>query len=203
MRLTSSIAVAALLAGLSSPALAVGSLTKIVPGTDSSSSEASPSSEAAPATSSEAPDTSSSAEPDQAAGPLVSAEDPQSVLSELSVLGYPGKLGKTDDGHPSIALRIAGYNTYIDFYDCADDMTKCYTLLFNVNVQIKGGTTPGKVNDWNRKQILGRVWLDDDGNPTLDFTLPTFEGISASVFDESVKDWADAIDDFKTAFDLR
>ena len=137
MRLISSIAVAALLAGLSSPVFAVGSL-KIVPGTDTVQFGGEPQLRSRTGDISEAPDTSGGAEPDQAAGWCART---QSVLGELSVLGLPGELGKTDDGHPSIALRIAGLNTYIDFYDCDDDLTDCYTLLFNVSARSQGDAT--------------------------------------------------------------
>lgn len=212
MKLTSIIAASALLAGLGSPVFA-GTLTKVTPGPSSqpsSSSEAPP-----PATSSEAPqpevsseapsDTSSSAEPEQpaAAGPLVTAEDPQTILNELSVLGYPGKLSKTSDGYPEIALRIAGENTYIDFDNCDDNESHCETILFNIGATIKGGVTPGKANEWNSKKILGRIWLDQDSNPVLDYTVSTYEGLSPSVFDETMKAWADVVQEFKSEYNLR
>jgi len=58
-----------------------------------------------------------------ASGDLVTATNPQSVLDALSAAGYPGKLDKMDSGRTSIAVKISGLNTFIDFYDCADDLT--------------------------------------------------------------------------------
>src|SRR5690348_17135654 len=66
----------------------------------------------------------------------VTATNPQSVLDALSAAGYVGKLDKMDSGRTSIAVKISGLNTFIDFYDCADDLTDCYTLLFNVSLDL-------------------------------------------------------------------
>jgi Putative bacterial sensory transduction regulator len=191
MKTTKLLLGAALLLGLSVPAWAA-SPNKIV--VETSSSEESSAMEM---TSSEEP------APAPASGGLVTAGDPQSVLDELSALGYPGKLGQLDGGRQSISVRIAGLNTYIDFYDCADDMTNCYTLLLGVDIDLKDGTTPGKVNEWNSKQITGRVYLNDDADPTLDYSISTFDGISTDVFDQNIKLWAQVIDDFKSTFNFR
>jgi hypothetical protein len=157
------------------------------PSDDSSSSE-----EAAP------PDNSDTAP----SGGDVGARAPDSVLAELKNLGYPGKLEKMDSGRTSISVQISGLKTYIDFYDCADDLTDCYTLLFNVSLDLKKGTTLDKANEWNSKQITGRVWLDDSKDPTLDFSLSTFNGLSADTFDQNVKLWDKKIGDLKDFFDF-
>jgi hypothetical protein len=200
---------AALLAGISGPAFAAGSGTVSKWVTSSSSSEEASSSEESSAddTSSDSSmvDTSSSEEPNPqptTAG-LVTAEDPQTVLDELSNLGYPGKLGKLDNGRPTISVRIAGFNTYIDFYDCTDDMTDCYTLLFSATADMKNGTTLEMANKWNSDKITGRVWLNDDKDPTIDLTLSTYSGVSTEVFDQNLKLWADDIDEFKSYFGIR
>jgi Putative bacterial sensory transduction regulator len=135
-------------------------------------------------------------------GDLVTAENPDSVLSALKDLGYPGKLEKLKSGRTSITVTVSGLTTYIDFYDCSDDMTDCYTLLFNVTLDLKDGTNLDKANEWNSKQITGRVWLDDSKDPTLDVALSTFDGISADTFDQNVKLWDKKIGDFKDFFDF-
>jgi putative sensory transduction regulator len=201
---------AALLTGVSAPAFAAGTLSRLVTDTSSESSSTETSSSDSSSTgtsSSESPtiDSSSSAEPNPQPTPsgMVTAQDPQSVLDELSSLGYPGKLGKLDNGRPTISVRVAGFDTYIDFYDCADDMTECYTLLFSATADMKSGTTLDKANQWNSDKITGRVWLDKDNDPTIDFSLSTYAGVSTDVFDQNVKLWADDIDEFKSYFGIR
>lgn len=133
-------------------------------------------------------------------GKNVTARDPQTVLDALAADGYPGTLSKLDNGRPSIAVKVSGLNTYIDFYDCADDMTDCYTLLFNVSLDLKEGTTLDQANKWNSDQITGRVWLDKNNDPTLDFALSTFAGVPEDTFDQNLKLWDTKIGDFKDFF---
>ena len=189
-----------LLLATAMPAFAAGSsdtdsLSPNRPNTPASSApedETSSSEEAAP------PDNSDTAP----AGDNVTARTPETVLDALKELGYPGKLEKMDSGRTSIAVQISGLKTYIDFYDCADDLTDCYTLLFNVSLDLKKGTTLDKANEWNSKQITGRVWLDDNKDPTLDFAFSTFNGVSADTFDQNVKLWDKKIGDLKDFFDF-
>jgi hypothetical protein len=137
-----------------------------------------------------------------AADTKVTAKDPNTVLKALTDLGYPGKIDKMESGRASISAQVSGVKTYVDFYDCADDMTDCYTLLFNVSLDLKDGTTLEKANEWNSKQITGRVWLDRSRDPTLDFTLSTFEGVTPEIFNQTVKLWDKKVGDFKDFFDF-
>jgi hypothetical protein len=130
----------------------------------------------------------------------VTARDPQTVLDALTALGYRGTLEKMDSGRASIAVPISGLNTFIDFYDCDDKMEDCYTLLFVVLLDLKDGATLNQANAWNAKEITGRVSLDDNGDPQLDYAVSTFEGISPSVFEQTVKLWDRKIGDMKDYF---
>ena len=65
----------------------------------------------------------------------------KSVLDALSAAGYPGKLETMDSGLTSIAVKISGLDSNIDFWDCANDRTDCSTLLFTVGLDLPDGTT--------------------------------------------------------------
>jgi len=130
----------------------------------------------------------------------VTASDPQSIIDALTAAGYPGKLDKLESGRTSIAVKVSGLNTFIDFYDSAEDLTECYTLLFNVSLDLKDGATLAAVNDWNSTQITGRVWLDKNNDPTLDYSVSTFKGMSRDTFEQTIKLWDTKIGDFKDAF---
>lgn len=197
------LAAAGLMLATAMPAFAAGS---------SDTDSLSPKNAQPPNTASSAPeDDNSSAPPEDntqppdtsaPVGDNVTARDPQSVLTALSNLGYPGKLEKMDSGRTSIAVRISGLKTYIDFYDCDDNLADCYTLLFNVALDLKKGTTMDKANEWNSKQITGRVWLDDNKDPTLDFAFSTFNGVSEDTFEQNVKLWDKKISDLKEFFNF-
>jgi len=135
-------------------------------------------------------------------GDLITAENPDSVLAALKTLGYAGKLEKLKSGRTSITVTISGLTTYVDFYDCADDLTDCFTLLFNATLDLSDGTNLDKANEWNSKQITGRVWLDDQKDPTLDYSVTTSDGIPAEAFAQNLKLWDRKIGDFKDFFNF-
>lgn len=211
MKHTALLVAAAMLLATTIPGFAAGSsdtdtLTKNSPNTPEASSAPveEPSSSEPPDDSSSAPDdtdTNTQDNPPVDEG-LVSAREPQTVLNALSNLGYPGKMEKMNSGRASIAVTISGLKTYIDFYDCDDDLGDCYTLLFNVSLDLKKGTTLDKANEWNSKQITGRVWLDDNLDPTLDFAFSTFNGVPVDNFEQNVKLWDKKIGDLKDFFDF-
>jgi hypothetical protein len=133
----------------------------------------------------------------------VTAKDPQSVLDGLAAAGYQGaELSKTDSGRSSIKVQISGSPTYIDFYDCANDMTECYTLLFVYAMDLSDGTTLEKANEWNAQEITSRVSLDRDRDPALDYAFSTFGGVSQDVFAENVKLWDRKVGQVKDFFDF-
>ena len=137
------------------------------------------------------------------AADMVTAKDPQSIIDALTAAGYQGaKLSKTDSGRSSIEVQISGSPTYIDFYDCAKDMTECYTLLFIYAMDLTDGTTLEKANEWNAYEITGRVSLNRDRDPALDYAFSTFDGVSQSVFAENVKLWDKKVGQVKDFFDF-
>jgi hypothetical protein len=144
-----------------------------------------------------------SAAPAMAQDKLVTASDPQSVLDALQAAGYQGaELSKTDNGRSSISVQLSGSPTYIDFYDCAKDMTGCYTLLFIYAMDLDDGTTLEKANEWNAQEISGRVYLDSDRDPALDYSVSTFEGISQAVFEQNLRLWDRKVGEVKDFFDF-
>ncbi len=134
---------------------------------------------------------------------LVTAMNPQSVLDGLAAAGYQGaELNKLKSGRSSISVQISGSPTYIDFYDCADDMTDCYTLLFVYAMDLADGTTLEKANEWNATEITGRVSLDSEGDPALDYAFSTYDGVSQTVFERNVKLWDRKVGHVKDFFDF-
>lgn len=132
----------------------------------------------------------------------VTAKDPQTVLDALREIGYRGELSKMDSGRSSIAVQLQGIETYIDFYDCADDLTDCYTLLFIAILDLDTPATMSKANDWNAQAVTGKVSIDDEGDPQLDFSLSTYEGISLNVFKENLELWERRVGEMKDFFDF-
>lgn len=141
--------------------------------------------------------------PVMAADSLVTAKDPQSILDALQAAGYQGaELTKTDNGRSSIKVQISGSPTYIDFYDCAKDYTDCYTLLFIYAMDLTDGTTLEKANEWNSNEITGRVYLDRDRDPAIDYAFSTFDGVPQDVFKQNIQLWDRKVGQVKDFFDF-
>lgn len=132
----------------------------------------------------------------------VTAKDPQTILDALSSIGYRGELSTLDSGRASIAVQLQGIETYIDFYDCADDYTDCYTLLFIAILNLNSPTTLSKANEWNSQAVTGKISVGDDGNPQLDFSLSTYEGVTLNVFKENLELWERRVGEMKDFFDF-
>jgi hypothetical protein len=134
---------------------------------------------------------------------VVTAKDPKSVVDALAAAGYQGAtITKSDSGRTSIKVQLSGSPTYIDFYDCAADFTDCYTLLFIYAMDLTDGTTLEKANEWNAQEITGRVSLDRDRDPAIDYAFSTFEGVSQSVFEQNLKLWDKKVGQAKDFFDF-
>lgn len=134
---------------------------------------------------------------------VVSARDPLGVLDALSQIGYPGgKLEKLDDGRTTISIQISGSPTYIDFYDCDANLAGCDTLYLFYAMNLKDGTTLQKANEWNFREITGRVSLDGNGDPKLDYAISTYSGIPVAVFEQSIRLWDRKVGQVKDFFDF-
>jgi hypothetical protein len=132
---------------------------------------------------------------------IVKASDPQGVIDALTQIGYQGaKLEPWESGRPSISVKISGSPTYIDFFDCAKDFTGCQTLVFYYAMDLEKGTTLEEANKWNAEQVTGRVYLDDNNDPTLDYAVSTFDGLPIAVFEDTVKLWDTKVGHVKDFF---
>jgi hypothetical protein len=140
--------------------------------------------------------------PAWAASGNVTAQDPQSVLSALEDLGYKGDLSKRDNGRAQIAITVKNSPTYIDFYNCDDKMADCYTLLFSYGMNLSKGTTLTKANEWNTREINGRIWLDEDDDPWLDYAVVTYDGIPSGTFSQVMQIWEHQVETVKEFFDF-
>jgi len=62
---------------------------------------------------------------------------------------------------------------------------------------MSGGGDLEAINDWNRRKIVGRAYLDSDNDPMIDHVVVMDEGITEAAFGEIVRRWGLAVADFK------
>lgn len=122
------------------------------------------------------------------------------VAAWLQKAGYKATLSKDDGGDPMIDSAADGHNFKIYFYDC-DAAKRCKALQFSAGFDLKQGLTLAKANEWNRKNRYLKVYLDDDGDPYVQYDVNVNAGRTLSGLDDDFSVWTGMIGDFTTFID--
>jgi hypothetical protein len=136
-----------------------------------------------------------------AGGGLVVASDPQGVLTAMQGLGYTATLGTDSVGDPLISGDIDGTSYNLFFYGCEQN-ANCQWFLFSAGFDLPNGATLQAVNDWNRNQLVGQAYLDDQNDPYLNYFVTTTGGLTQENFADAVDWWRVALGEFKTALGI-
>jgi len=122
----------------------------------------------------------------------ISAEETATILQDL---GYRAKLGKDGVGDPMITSSMAGLTIYVYFYDCSEG--RCGSLQLSVGLDLDKGTTHAVVNAFNTRYRYGRVYLDDENDPYLQFDFEVLHtnhvehiGSQVEIFERLLGDFA-------------
>jgi len=128
----------------------------------------------------------------------VGATDPEKLVSVIQELGYRAKLDVDKDGDPVIHSSVAGTQFALQFFGCAEDShDQCRLLLFKVGYEISEKADLKLINDWNKKALVGRAYLEDDGDLWFEYVVNTYGGISRENFEDTFDWWEASVDDFE------
>jgi hypothetical protein len=122
------------------------------------------------------------------------------VAAWLQKAGYKADLSKDDGGDPLIDSAADGHNFKIYFYDC-DAAKRCKALQFSAGFDLKQGLTLAKANEWNRKNRYLKVYLDDDGDPYVQYDVNVNAGRTIAGLDDDFGVWTGMIGNFTTFID--
>lgn len=124
---------------------------------------------------------------------MVSAANPQSVVSAMQDAGYKAELTTDDVGDPLIKTGMDGWSVSILFYDCTDN-ADCKSLQF-FTIFDRSEPMPAEMAvSWSTRNRFGAVGLDDEGDPSLTWDVLTGDaGIPESVFKEALNNYDTAI----------
>lgn len=127
---------------------------------------------------------------------LVSANNPSGIVKALQQAGYNPTLGADGYGDPQIELQIAGYTSTLLFYGCDET-----THQGCDSIQLRAGFdrgTPWTAEDAlavTKKYRFAAVWLDDSGDPWVQWDIMTGTGISSKVLLDSIEVFGDTLKD--------
>ncbi|MDR0736666.1 MAG: YbjN domain-containing protein [Zoogloeaceae bacterium] len=108
------------------------------------------------------------------------------------------KLGQDKRGWPLIVGRSEGFNYYIFFYGCEEDLEKCKAIAF------RGFWKKPEVanlleilNAYNAKLRFGKAYLYENGDLVLDLEVEMQYGMSRENLEENFRNWIGAVRGFK------
>jgi hypothetical protein len=122
------------------------------------------------------------------------------VVAWLQKGGYKAELTKDDGGDPMINSAAEGQTFKIYFYDC-DEAKRCKALQFSAGFDLKTPLKYEKINEWNRKNRYLKAYLDDDGDPYVQYDVNVNAGRTVAGLDDDFGVWTGMIDDFTTFID--
>jgi hypothetical protein len=125
----------------------------------------------------------------------ITAADPESVRAAIVAYGHKGRMDTSDQGNPMILARAGDINYAVYFYGCENGVN-CLDLQFSAWWEMEQPLTAEFANDFNSNWVMGKVWIDDAGNPTLNMSVVGTGGITEANFVDTLKVWEGVIDTF-------
>jgi len=118
------------------------------------------------------------------------------VVAWMQKAGYKAELGKDDGGDPMISSAAEGQTFKVYFYDC--EAGRCKALQFSAGFDLKTPLTLDKINAWNRKNRYLKAYLDEDGDPYVQYDVNVNAGRTVEGLDDDFGVWTGMIGDFTT-----
>ena len=122
----------------------------------------------------------------------VDAADPEGVLAAVRAFGHKARLETDPDGLPVIRARMDDINYAIQFYGC-EGTANCRQLQLAASFDLEPGLTPEFVNQWNEDWAIGRLSVDQAGDPIFTYFLVTDGGLSPANFRAVLEIWSAAL----------
>jgi hypothetical protein len=128
----------------------------------------------------------------------VFASMPKTVVTSLQELGYPATVVREADG-ARIDSTISGLSYSVFFYGCAEDGTACQSLEFNTNFTVDPPAKPDVIAQWNRDNLFGTAYLDEQGLASISYSVTTVGGLTMENFTDVIARWDTTLASFATA----
>lgn len=122
------------------------------------------------------------------AADTVSASDPAGVAAAMREAGYPAELTTDPYGDPLIKTAFGDYTGSVYFYGCDPaGHDNCDSIQFRAGLDRETPLPLDRLNSILKKYRFTAMWLDDEGDPWVNFDLFTGAGISGAVFHGALK----------------
>lgn len=128
-----------------------------------------------------------------AQGAGISASEPQTIVDAISSFGHKARLETDSRGDPMIRARMDGINYAVFFYGC-ENGSNCLDIQLMASFDMEAPLTAEFANTYNRDWVAGKLFLDEEGDPSLAFMVVGTGGITEAHFHDVLRVWEGAVD---------
>lgn len=122
------------------------------------------------------------------------------VAKWLQGAGYKADLSTDDTGDPMIKSATDGLNFTVYFYDCTAK-PRCKALQFATSFDLKTPMTAAKINEWNKGNRYLKAYIDDEGDPYVQYDVNINAGRTISGLKDDFDIWTSMLGDFTKFID--
>ncbi len=129
---------------------------------------------------------------------LVTAAEPEKVLEIARGFGS-AELSIDGVGDPQINGRIEGKRYSVLFYGC-EDGRDCQSIQFWTYLTVDDPDLPKAAEAWNREHRFAKVYVDRDGDLSVEMDVNLFGGVSPKNLDDTFDWWRVVMDAVRETF---
>ncbi len=131
----------------------------------------------------------------------ISAKEPDKVLAAMQEYGFASTLSTDSDGDPMISSKVSKSDFFVIFYGCEENKD-CKSIMFRAGYDLTNPISALKVNEWNRDKRFGKAYIDDQGDPFLEFEVNMFaDGVGEENFQDTLDWWRLVVEGFEEFID--
>lgn len=124
----------------------------------------------------------------------------EEALAVLQAMDLAPELRQDRAGDPQIKFVINDLNAFLNFYDCSEG--RCGSLQLEVGLDLEHGTTLQVANVYNTRFRYGRMLLDDEMDPFLQYDFEVLHSDHAAQIRSQVEIFGQLLGDFTRAVDF-
>lgn len=126
--------------------------------------------------------------------------DADVIANLMQSYGLIVEQDRDDYGDPRLTSRLEGTRFSVYFYDC--EQGSCESIQFTAGFDLDTPMPLQRVNDWNRDKRFGKVYLDDEGDPYVEYDVNLdLDGVGARNFDDTLDIWRQVLTEFRDHID--
>jgi len=123
--------------------------------------------------------------------------DVQSIMRVFQSEGYLVSQSLDSVGDPMLDGKIDGTPYRVLFYGCGDTHDACTTIQFKAGYDLTSGMSLVRANAWNRDKRFGKVYLDDEMDPFIEYNLNLYGGVTDANFADTIDWWRVVMGEFE------